>query len=65
MYVVLQSFTCRGLGTGASFLRGTPVFLSTVRHMRGYDGFDPKTTLDGLDYALTNITYHKGSIHLE
>ena len=25
--------------------------------MRGYDGFDPNTSVDGLDHALTNITH--------
>ena len=27
--------------------------------MRGYDGFDPKTAIVGLDHALANITHTK------
>ena len=30
-------------------------------HGRGYDGFDPKTTVDGLDHALANITHPKAA----
>ena len=30
-------------------------------HMRGYDGFDPKTAIDGLDHALANITHTKAT----
>ena len=30
-------------------------------HVRGYDGFDPETTVDGLDHALANITYPRAA----
>ena len=30
-------------------------------HMRGYDGFDPQTTVEGLDHALANITRPKAA----
>ena len=30
-------------------------------HRRGYDGFDPETTIDGLEHALTNITHPRAA----
>ena len=45
---------CRGLRTK----RDSFVSLCSSHgwHKRGYDGFDPETTIDGLDHALANIT---------
>ena len=50
---------CRGLGTK----RNSFVLLCSYHgwHMRGYDGFDPETAVDGLDHALTNITHPRAA----
>ena len=50
---------CRGLGTKRNSF--VPLYSSHGRHLRGYDGFDPKTTIDGLDHALANITQPKAA----
>ena len=50
---------CKGLDTK----RGYFVVLRSIYgwHTRGYDGFDPDTTVDGLDHALANITHPKAA----
>ena len=50
---------CRGLHTK----RNSFVVLSSYHgcHKRGYDGFDPETTIDDLKHALTNITHDRAA----
>ena len=50
---------CKGLNTK----RNSFVVLCSFHgwHKRGYDGFDPETTIDGLDHALANITPPKAA----
>ena len=45
---------CRGLHTERNSF--VTLWFSHGWHKRGYDGFDPKTDVDGLGHALTNIT---------
>ena len=50
---------CQGLDTKRnSFVL---LYSSHGWHERGYDGFDPETTLDGLDHALTSITHSRAA----
>ena len=48
---------CRGLRAPS---RGFVTIISQFgRHQRGLDGFDPETSIDGLEHALNNITDEK------
>ena len=50
---------CKGLATK----RDSFVILYSNHgwHGRGYDGFDPDTTIDGFEHALTNITHPRAA----
>lgn len=51
--------SCRGLLAGRHSF--TTLSSSHGWHKRGFDGFDPNTSIDGLEHALNNITLAKAA----